>query len=68
MEKDWIKVFTTTDSNFINLIHNALQEREVYAIIINKKDSSYTVFGTLELYVKNKDFKLSQSIINMYNE
>ena len=68
MEKNWTKIFVTTDENLMNLLVSILNKAKIHAISMNKKDSSYTIFGNIELYVKNKDIKKSKSIINLYNE
>ncbi|MDA9344840.1 DUF2007 domain-containing protein [Flavobacteriales bacterium] len=68
MEKNWTKVFVSTDPNLVDLLVTLLKEKEITAVSINKKDSSYTVFGNIELYVKATDVEESEKIINLYNE
>ena len=68
MEKNWTKVFVSTNPNLVDLLVSVLEEKEIPAVAINKKDSSYTIFGNIELYVKDSDVVESKEIINLYNE
>ena len=68
MEKKWTKVFVSTNPNLVDLLVTILEEKEIRAVSINKKDSSYTIFGNIELYVKDRDVEESKDIINLYNE
>ena len=68
MEKNWTKIFFSTNPNLVDLLVTLLEEKEIPAVSINKKDSSYTIFGNIELYVKNTDVEESKEIINLYHE
>ncbi|MGY8987143.1 MAG: putative signal transducing protein [Flavobacteriales bacterium] len=68
MEKNWTKIFVSTNPNLVDLLVILLEEKEITAVSINKKDSSYTIFGNIELYVKDTDMEESKEIINSYNE
>ena len=68
MEKNWTKVFVSTNPNLVDLLVTLLKEKEIIAVSINKKDSSYNYFGNIELYVKDTDLEESKKIINLYNE
>ncbi len=65
MEKNWTKVFVSTNPNLVDLLVTLLKEKEIIAVSINKKDSSYTVFGNIELYVKDTDVETREKIINL---
>ena len=51
MEKDWIIVFETSLSHQAEIARDLLEAEDIVAVIINKRDSSYTAFGELEVYV-----------------
>ena len=68
MENNWTKIFVSTNPNLVDLLVILLEEKEITAVSINKKDSSYTIFGNIELYVKDTDMEESKEIINSYNE
>ena len=68
MEKNWTKVLVSTNPNLVDLLVILLKEKEIIAVPINKQDSTYTIFGNIELYVKDRDVEESKEIINLYNE
>ena len=57
MEKDWKRVYFTGDNYRSILAKELLEENGITAVIINRKDSSYLVFGDIEVYV-SKEYEL----------
>jgi hypothetical protein len=49
--KNWDKVFSTKNLAEASIIQGLLEENEVPVQILNKQDSSYPMFGEIELYV-----------------
>jgi hypothetical protein len=47
----WFKLYTTRNYAEANIIKGMLEENNIQTIILNKQDSSYLVFGDIELYV-----------------
>ena len=68
VEKNWDKIFVSTNPNLVDLFIQLLEEQNIKSVAINKKDSSYTIFGNIELYVKDTDMKKSKEIIDLYHE
>ena len=64
MGKEWTNIFISTDPFKIELIKGMLKEHCIHAVTINKKDSSYLVFGTIELYVMEKDANSARQLID----
>ncbi|TCK83199.1 putative signal transducing protein [Albibacterium bauzanense] len=67
MEKDWKKIYVTTDFFRIELIRQALDENNIAAVIMNKQDSSYR-FGQIELYTHDDDEAAALAIIEEMSE
>ena len=61
---NWIKVYTSTEPYKIELLKGFLLKHNIRAIGINKKDSSYLVFGDIELFVASKDVLHTKNLIN----
>ena len=61
---NWIKVYTSTEPYKIELLKGFLLKHNIKAISINKKDSSYLVFGDIELFVASKDVLHTKNLIN----
>jgi len=56
MESNWTKVYTTENAITAEIIKQALVENDIPAVVMNKQDSSYKVFGTLTVLVQQDDF------------
>ena len=51
-----------------NLIKGSLEAEGIPVLLLNQQDSAYTVFGTVELYVKPEDVIRAKFIIDKANE
>ena len=67
VDKNWVKIYSTTASYKAELIKGLLFENEIPSVIVNKKDSSY-LFGELELYVMPDDAVQAKHIISTQEE
>ncbi|UKJ07833.1 putative signal transducing protein [Solitalea lacus] len=68
MEANWIKIYSTHEWFKAELISHLLEQEDIDLVQINKKDSSYMSFGTIELYVHNVDFTKAIEIIVLNEE
>lgn len=50
MEKEWVKIFEAPEELQIEIARQALEEKDIDSVIINKKDRVYRI-GEIELYV-----------------
>ena len=67
MDKNWVKIFSTSESYKAEIHKGLLLENDIEAVIINKKDSAY-LFGELELYVHVDNVLKAKRIITTHNE
>ena len=63
MEKDWIKIFTSTDFYRAEIVKQVLIEHHIDAVLLNKQDSSYRSFGAIEVYIYQEDFSKAVEIM-----
>jgi hypothetical protein len=63
MEKGWEKIFSTAQPYQAEVAKQILEENDIQAVVINKKDSSYLVFGEAEVYVKQEDVIRAKQLI-----
>lgn len=63
MENNWTKVYTTSDPVTAEIIKQGLIENDIAAVIMNKKDSSYQTFGTIEVLVNKRDIAAAEAYI-----
>ena len=57
MEKSWIKIFSSTNPIEVEIIKQMLEENKIISVIMNQQDSSYNMFGYIDLYVQEKSMK-----------
>ena len=54
MEQGWKKIKVYTNAIEAEIVKQMLEESGIPAIVLNKQDSSYLVFGKIELYVNQQ--------------
>ena len=63
MEKDWIRIFTSTNYYQSEIVKQMLTEHHVTSVLINKQDSSHRNFGNIDVYIHQEDFSKAIEII-----
>jgi len=56
MEKNWIKIFTSSDFYRSEIVKQVLCENEIEAVLLNKQASSHRDFGNVEVYIHQENF------------
>ncbi|MAW20799.1 MAG: hypothetical protein CMD16_00200 [Flavobacteriales bacterium] len=67
MNKHWTKIFSSNDHVQIEIIKQMLEENDLSPVILNKQDSSYNMFGTIDLYIIKKDQKKAIKLLKENN-
>jgi hypothetical protein len=49
-----IKIFSTNNPNKAEITKQMLEENNINVVLLNKQDSSYNMFGVIELFVTEK--------------
>ena len=55
MEKDFIKIYTSTDPYQADMAHDILDENNIQCVVLNQHDSMFPSIGEVEIYVNEKD-------------
>ena len=63
MEESWAKAFQSEQMIQAELAREVLDQSGIAAVIVNKKDSSYPVFGVCEVHVPLSDLAQAQTIL-----
>ena len=63
MEKDWKKIHITRDKFEADILRGLLEDAGISAVILNKRDSSITAFGEIELYVHEDNEEAARQIL-----
>ena len=56
MEKNWVKIYKSTNFYQSEIVKQMLLQHSIAAVLLNKQDSSYRSFGNIEVYVHQEDF------------
>ena len=56
MEKNWIKIFSSTNYFQSEMVKQVLTEHQIETVLINKQDSSHRTFGDIEEYIHQENF------------
>ena len=62
--ENWQKIYSDKNSFRAEIVKGHLIENNIEAIIINKKDSAYQVFGEYEVHVHRENVLLALKLIN----
>ena len=60
---NWIKVFETGKQIRAEIVKGVLEENEIKAVVLNKKETVYQIFGTYQVLVLKEDLLLATNII-----
>ena len=58
-----IKILSTDNPNKAAIIKQMLEENNIKVVLLNKQDSSYLMFGLVELYVQNGQLEKSENLL-----
>lgn len=64
MNESWEKAFQSEQMIKAELAREILDQSGIAAVIVNKKDSSYPIFGMCEVHVLASDLAEAQTILN----
>ncbi|MBS1530736.1 MAG: DUF2007 domain-containing protein [Bacteroidetes bacterium] len=69
MEKNWIRIFTSTNYYQAEIVKQMLVENQIDTVLLNKQDSSHRTFGDIEVYIHQQDFSnaIEAMILNQIN-
>lgn len=62
MQGNWIKIYTSNQLYKSEMVKQILMDNDIEAVIMNKKDTSYT-FGEVEVHIHQSDFNNALEII-----
>ena len=58
-----IKLLSTDNPNQAKITKQMLEENNINVVLLNKQDSSYLMFGPIELYVSKEQLKQSIDLL-----
>ena len=65
---NWVSVFETTEAFVAERMKEVLIEAGIPAVVLNQLDSSYKVFGEINVMVNKEDLQKAETVIKEYND
>ena len=62
-----IKVLSTDNPNKAAIVKQMLEENNIKVVLLNKQDSSYLMFGLVELYVQEDQVGKTENLLKEIN-
>jgi hypothetical protein len=62
-----IKVLSTDNPNKAAIVKQMLEENDIKVVLLNKQDSSYLMFGLVELYVQEDQVEKTENLLKEIN-
>ena len=62
-----IKVLSTDNPNKAAIVKQMLEENNIKVVLLNKQDSSYLMFGLVELYVQEDQLEKTENLLKEIN-
>jgi len=62
-----IKVLSTDNPNKAAIVKQMLEENNIKVVLLNKQDSSYLMFGLVELYVQEEQVEKTENLLKEIN-
>lgn len=58
-----VKILSTDNPNKAEIIKQMLEENNINVVLLNKQDSSYLMFGSIELYVQREQLQQAKKLL-----
>ncbi|KRO54600.1 MAG: hypothetical protein ABR79_01835 [Cryomorphaceae bacterium BACL11 MAG-121001-bin54] len=62
-QKKMVKLLSTDNPNKAEITKQMLEENNINVVMLNKQDSSYLMFGSIELYVDEKQLNQATDLL-----
>jgi len=63
VKRNWINIFSSTNPIEVEIVKQMLEENNINAVALNKQDSSYQMFGIIELFVTEDQLEIAKSLL-----
>ena len=62
-----IKVLSTDNPNKAAIVKQMLEENNIKVVLLNKQDSSYLMYGLVDLYVQEDQVEKTENLLKEIN-
>jgi hypothetical protein len=67
-KEPWELLFRSDKEYRVEIMKGLLEEEEITSVIMNKQDSSYLIFGEVQLFVRRCDILRAEQILKKFLE
>ena len=64
----WELLFTSDKAYRVEILKSLLEEEDISSVVMNKQDSSYLIFGEIQLLVRRSEILRAEQILNKFLE
>lgn len=68
MKEGWVKVYTLDKQYRAELLKDKFEQNNIEAIILNKRDSAFNTFGSIEVFVHEDNKAKAEEIAKEFEE
>lgn len=61
--ENWNKVFESPMQVRAEIVKGVLEEHQIQAVVLNKKETIYQIFGNYEVLVQQKDLIMANNLV-----
>ncbi|MCE7056924.1 DUF2007 domain-containing protein [Algoriphagus sp. AGSA1] len=61
--ENWNKVFESAMQVRAEIVKGILEEHQIQAVVLNKKETVYQIFGNFEVHVQQEDMMRATNIV-----
>lgn len=61
--ENWIKVFESSMQVRAEIVKGVLEEHQIQAVVLNKKETVYQIFGNYEVHVQRENMIQANNLI-----
>jgi len=63
VKRNWINIFSSANPIEVEIVKQMLEENNINAVALNKQDSSYQMFGIIELFVTEDQLEIANNLL-----
>lgn len=61
--ENWIKVFESSMQVRAEIVKGVLEEHQIQAVVLNKKETVYQIFGNYEVHIQRENMIQANNLI-----
>lgn len=63
MDSSWQRIYFCNQQHKIEIVRSVLEDHDIKSVIVDRRDSNYTMLGDIEIFVRQEDAIIAKIII-----